>query len=544
MSRYNVSDRIENRYLVRRVLQGGLGEVYLCQDIQSDCYPIALKTYQTDQFEKDKTRRLYFALQKEAVTWTELGEHPNIVRCFYTEMVDNQIFLFLELIENNISQGASLNDLLASRGNLLVEEALKLILDVCRGLEHAARLQPGIVHRDLKPSNILVDEDGIAKITDFGLARIFNESGFTTSNAPKDTTKFHSFLTTVSARKNSLVAGTPVYMAPEQWRGLPQDHRTDIYAIGCVLYELITGMPTFRGDINELQNLHLTGSIPKLIENNELNARLNKVLELCLAKEMNERFQSITELANALSSIYRSHTGVEPRQSKFKYVTNEKDHSNLGITKSRAGYHAEALKYHNLAIEKDSTDPRFFVNRGITLENLGEIEAALADYNGAIRMYPFYARAYYHRGNLLCKAKMFEEAREDYLRTIMIEPEYALAHANLGQVLFNLKNIPAALASYGQALDLDPKLVPAYVQRGYILAKINRLAEAENDFLQARDLDPMDPLCHIHLGFFYESEKDYLQALGYFNEAVKLGHKEAKSLVEKARNDHLNSSPN
>lgn len=416
-----------------------------------------------------------------------------------------------------------------------------LILDVCRGLEHAEREQPGIVHRDLKPENILIDENGTAKITDFGLAEIFDRSDSRVPGKSKNPGKFQSFISTARGGRSALIAGTPLYMSPEQWKGLPQDSRSDIYAVGCIFYELLAGAVAFDGDIDELEKLHLFGSIPKLSEISNINLQLNSVVERCLSKNASERYQSSGELSAALTAIYRKHFGEEPRLPKFKHSMCEKDYSNLGITLGRAGLHKRALKYHNLAVEADPLEPRFYVNRGVTLESLSERKLALADYNEAIKLSPYYPRAYYHRGIILYKANMYEEAKADFLRTILLDPEYALAYTNLGQTLFVMGNVDDALIFHERALELEPTLVPAYNHRGFTLAKINRAAEAERDFLCARELDPVDCACHLHLGFFYDSQRKYLQAAECFKEAANLGFSEAASLVEKARLDYLNA---
>ena len=539
MSRYQINERIKNRYLVYRVLQGGLGEVYLCYDMESECHPIALKTFQSDPFDKEKTRRLYLSLHKESVVWNIIGEHPNIVRCFYTDLVDNRIFLFLELIENNISDGSSLRDLLQTE-QINPENALTIILDICRGLDYAGQQQPGIVHRDLKPENVLIDENGVAKITDFGLAKTFGETDFSPFRKTENPAKFQSFLTTASDSKSNCIAGTPLYMSPEQWRGLSLDSRSDIYAIGCILYEILAGGFAYDGDLSELENLHTFGAVPQLPNNGDFNSKINIVLRKCLAKDVNERFQTVSQLFKALVKIYQNQFGKKPRLPEFKYSTGKKDYTNMGVTLSRAGLHEQALKYHNLAIEADSLDPRFYVNRGITLESLGEQKSALADFNKAVILSPLYARAYYHRGIILYKANMYEEAKTDFLRAILLQPDFALAYTNLGQTLFIMGNLNDALIYHERALEIDPTLVPAYNQRGYALTKLNRTAEAEQDFLQAHDLDPTDCASHIHLGYLYESQGKYLKAVECFEVAAKLGFSQATILAKKARINYLN----
>lgn len=169
--RYNRGDKIGERYLVRKALMGGMGEVYLCLDLEH-FLPIALKTFQLRALENPKLRTSF---EREVSIWVALEDHPNIVRCFYLSTVDHLLFMFLEWVAETQDRGTSLRDWLG-RGPLMPRQALGFAIDICRGLIHAGRKQPGIVHRDLKPENILIAQGPLAKITDFGLAKIVQEA--------------------------------------------------------------------------------------------------------------------------------------------------------------------------------------------------------------------------------------------------------------------------------------------------------------------------------------------------------------------------------
>ncbi len=232
--RYRKGDKIGGRYLVHQALAGGMGEVYLCLDLQ-EMLPLALKTFQARYLTSPKARG-YF--EREAATWVALEKHPNVVRCFYMTTVNNTPFLFLEWVAGAEGDGTDLRDWLNRRGALEPRLALEFTLDVCRALEHAQRKVPGLVHCDIKPENVLVAQGQLAKLTDFGLAKLVREAGL----VPLD----EAAPVAGGRWQVSSAGGTPPYMAPEQWRGEAVDARTDIYAVGCLLYELLTGRWPFQ----------------------------------------------------------------------------------------------------------------------------------------------------------------------------------------------------------------------------------------------------------------------------------------------------------
>ena len=164
--RYKPGDRIGGRYQVYRALAGGMGEVYLCLDLEEH-HPYALKTFQ-ERFTISSKMRAVF--DREVETWVALDKHPNIVRCFYMNTLDNVPFMVLEWVAAEERRGIDLRSWLR-HGPLEVDFALDLAIDICRGLVYAAQQQPGIVHRDLKPENVLVGKSRLAKITDFGAGK-------------------------------------------------------------------------------------------------------------------------------------------------------------------------------------------------------------------------------------------------------------------------------------------------------------------------------------------------------------------------------------
>ena len=239
-SRYQPGDKIGGRYLVHQALMGGMGEVYLCLDLETSL-PVALKTFQQRYLTNPKLRA---AFENEVATWVALEKHPNIVRCFYMDILDNQPFMILEWIAGDESRGTDLRSWL-QHGPLDLRLALDFTIDICRGLIHADQKQSGIVHRDLKPENILVAQRRLAKITDWGLAKIIQVAGLEITGTESESRERQSSVSTAG------IVGTPAYMAPEQWLGEELDARTDIYAVGCLVWEMLTGRRPFEAKAHE-----------------------------------------------------------------------------------------------------------------------------------------------------------------------------------------------------------------------------------------------------------------------------------------------------
>ena len=207
--------------------RGGMGEVYRAHDTRLD-RPVAIKVLPelaaTD--EKARRRLLWEARRTSAI------EHPNIVRIYSLEEADGAFLIVMECVE-----GQDLRELIAS-GPLPLDRVLRIGCQVADAL--AAAHSAGLVHRDIKPSNILVTRDGHAKVVDFGVAAAFE--------AGRDDTALVTRVTVSGRQRTDGIAGTISYMSPEQVLAKPLDGRSDLFSLGCVLYEAATGKPAFTGE--------------------------------------------------------------------------------------------------------------------------------------------------------------------------------------------------------------------------------------------------------------------------------------------------------
>ena len=223
--------RLGSYEIVAPLGAGGMGEVYKARDTRLDRI-VALKVLPEEFFE-DEDRRIRF--EREAKLLASLN-HSGIAAIYSFEEISGRHLIAMELVE-----GEDLAVRIAS-GPLPLEEALSFARQIAEALEAAH--EKGIVHRDLKPANIKVSPDGKIKVLDFGLAKIFTGDG-EGGSSPSVT---HSPTLTARATAAGVILGTAAYMSPEQARGKAVDKRTDVWAFGCVLYEMLTGKRAFEGE--------------------------------------------------------------------------------------------------------------------------------------------------------------------------------------------------------------------------------------------------------------------------------------------------------
>ncbi len=262
---------------------GGMGEVYRATDSKLG-RDVALKVLPPDMA-RDSERLARF--QREARAVAALN-HPHIVTVFSVEEAGGVHFLTMELVE-----GQSL-DRRIPEGGLPVEQIVEFASALAEAL--AAAHEKGIVHRDLKPANVMVTDDGRVKVLDFGLAKDVraDKSNDATLTADGDT-------------KAGVVMGTPVYMSPEQVAGRAVDHRTDIFSLGILLYEMATGRRPFAGASSaELASAILRDSPPIVTDlRTDLPGDLARIIRRCLEKDPRHRLQTARDVANEFRDLAR-----------------------------------------------------------------------------------------------------------------------------------------------------------------------------------------------------------------------------------------------
>jgi eukaryotic-like serine/threonine-protein kinase len=261
---------------------GGMGEVYRAKDTRLG-RDVALKIL-PESFARDSDRLRRFEQEARAVAALN---HANILAIHDIGQHDGSPFLVSELLE-----GESLRALLDQR-TLPQRKTVEYGVQIAHGL--AAAHEKGVVHRDLKPENIFVTKDGRIKILDFGLAKLAQKAGAELDEATL----------TSSHTAAGMVMGTASYMAPEQVRGEPADPRSDIFAFGAVLYEMLSGVRAFRRDTTaETMTAVLKDDPPELSDPGHLvSPGLERIVRRCLEKSPEQRFQSAQDMSFALSAL-------------------------------------------------------------------------------------------------------------------------------------------------------------------------------------------------------------------------------------------------
>ncbi len=377
--------RIGPYEIVSHPLMGELSAVYFGIDHAGQEQPVALKAIKAG-LPSDPAARGRF-LHENA--WVDLGAHPHIVRCYAVQYIDPIAFLALELIAREQGRSdASLRSWLGAP--MPPEQALLFALQIGRGMAHATRMIPGFVHRDLKPENVLVGADKLPgtefnqlHVTDFGLIESLQdeEEAQGEEGSPEAPGRTH-------LRRG--MRGTPLYMAPEQWKENPLGVYTDVYALGCVLYEMLSGQTAARGEkVRHLRAAHCSGDLQPLPEN--LPEPLKALLRQCLALLPQERLQEWETLNAALEQCYAALSGVEapPEMSTDEMGSEERKktgwvYNELGSACAKTGRLDAAVGYFEkaAALGRESGDREgegsALANLGLANANLGRAQQATA----------------------------------------------------------------------------------------------------------------------------------------------------------------------
>jgi len=263
------------RFAVTKMLgRGGMGEVYQARDPLIDRM-VAIKLIGSG-LEGDHGRK---RLMREARAAGRL-HHSNIVTVFEAGEFEGRSFIAMEYVH-----GETLGSMIRRRAAITVRRRIELIEGACLGLAHAHRA--GVIHLDIKPDNLMLDEAGVVKVLDFGISRVVQNETRTAQGA-----------------------GTLRYMSPEQIQGTPLDHRSDVFSLGCSLFELVSYAPAFSGSTKEIVTQIAVGPIPSLMDvSPQFDRRLDQIIRRAMALEPSERYNDLEEMRAELARV---RTSIDP----------------------------------------------------------------------------------------------------------------------------------------------------------------------------------------------------------------------------------------
>lgn len=554
------------KYQIDSVLgRGGMGEVYKAHDPALGRY-VALKIMRGPSMD-DAVARERFVREAQAAGGLR---HPNIVTIYDLGEVEGQMFIAMEFI-----QGDDLEKIIKTRASLSIEDRLNMMIQVCEGVSYAHK--NSIVHRDLKPANIRIDQEGVVKIMDFGIAKM-EHSNMTASGT---------------------VLGTPFYMSPEQVRGLRVDGRSDVYALGAILYEVMTYEKAFPGDMASVFYKIVHEQPAPLSKYMTINTEpLQKIVELCLEKDKSKRMQSAADMASMLRDARRTYreinsaaeVGVTQTQLISSYhiapaptaveADEKRPHSSAGMsrqitnaslpptvlgasptsmdagpaTKSdqSPGPQAGQTPNYQLPYQTSGTVPPsqgnalkiaglmlisflifagtgaglyYFVirdrNNANTNENVNPgNDNTNTNTNGDDN--PVDYKAELANAKSLFQNKDYAKAATICESIIKTHPNDASVHFLLGASRQKMLRNQEALVSYQQAVALDPTMDKAWQQIGFIYRDRMDYQNAETAFIKATEIDSGSGASWQGLADTYMIMQDYDKALAAYEKLLRI----------------------
>ena len=499
--------------ILEQIGAGGTGVVYRAHDERLD-RDVALKILSPGTVVGTAAPKRF---RQEALALSKLN-HPNIATVHDFDNQDGTDFLVEEFID-----GLSLDAMLVS-GPLSEKEIIQLGLQLVEGL--AAAHEHGIIHRDLKPGNLRVTPDARLKILDFGLAMILHRETSLTA-------------ITESVTETRAIAGTLPYMAPEQLLGGKLDARTDIWATGCVLYEMATGRRPFLGTGPALTDAILHQSPPNISKlNPRISAELDAVIQKCLDRDPEKRYQSAREIAVDLRRALSTPTSSGTRRQLRWWF------SRLAVAAAVAAVVGIGVRQELSLRQKPSGERAGVVAQGETVpheaylaglkqlerwDKRGNLESAIDLFQQAVKADPGFAlgfsalgETYWAKYRLDHDSRWIDEAERTCKRAAELNSQLPVVYVTLARVHNGKGQYNLALQEIQQALKLEPRDPDALLGEAAVYASMGQADKAESTYKKAAALRPQRWDGYYELGVFYYQQRRYIDAAAEFERVLEI----------------------
>jgi len=470
--------------IIEEIGKGGMGVVYRAID-PTIGRTVAIKTILAEETGGENSP-MRARLLRESQAAGRLS-HPHIVAIHDVVEAGQAAYIVMEYVQGRtLAQAMREHSSLESSG-----EVLRIVEECASALDYAH--SRGVVHRDIKPANIMLEADGAVKIADFGVAKVAHASTLTNT---------------------AVIVGSPLYMAPEQWRGESVTGRADQYALASVAYAMLTGREPFIADsIASLAAMTLYREPPSTVPlNAHLNAAVDDVLRKALSKSPEGRYATCTEFAHAL----RHSCGKAPSEGASRRIAVAICAAGLAavsiaawfVYSHRAAVPASPPPKAALAapVEPPRTAPSTrspprptapVTKTPVRVDTEAEADQrvkqgkyaeAVKEYSRAIDTNPDY-RSYFGRASAYRQLQQYDKAAADYSKAIALKPDSAAAYHDRAICQARLGLDTAAAEDYDHALELDPSNAHTWNARGLIYLKKGGYNKAKDCFTKAIELD-------------------------------------------------------
>jgi serine/threonine-protein kinase len=536
-----IGKTIDGKYRVGSKLGGGgFGAVYRAEHLMMG-RTVALKVLHHHLLKTDNRNEFLVRFQREARTACQI-DHPNAITIHDFGIFEDTPYLVMQYVE-----GQTLKQVIGQHGALALDRTVAIMEQVAAAVQEAHNA--GIVHRDLKPDNVILThaKDGSerAVVLDFGIAKLLSDDGNSLSSQLTQT---------------GTITGTPQYLSPEQARQEEVSTCSDIYSLGVILYELLTGEVPFNADsvITTLVK-HMNDQPPRFADLDKglaiapaIEAVVMKALEKSPASRQQSAGEFATELCEAagivpgtsISSASLPSQVIEIEKTpsvriELNIPTRRNTYAILGALVLLVGGGAYAL----LASEEKVAEPQIEVPvvakpklvPALTSESYKETLAlaekeraqknwlkAAAHYSAALKFKSDDPEVYFKHGDVLISAGKLKEAAESLEFAVKLDPNVEKFHANMGYVYGELGDLEASLAAYKDALRLSPKKPLLHNNVGFTYFNMKKYAEAERAYKKCIRTDRTFSRCFYNLGDVYRAQNKLNKVVAIYKIVLQL----------------------